>query len=133
MREGQQRSPPRGAPATGGGITPRPKRVRTGASRATLGRRRRRRPMVQTISDGQTALLERIARGEPLAKSLHGVIELIEGHADGLLCSVLLVDCKRGTVHPIAAPSLPADYTSSLEGAAIGPKAGSCGTAAFRG
>jgi len=31
-----------------------------------------------------------------------------------------------------AAPSLPATYTKAIDGAAIGPQAGSCGTAAFR-
>src|SRR5439155_10179174 len=31
-----------------------------------------------------------------------------------------------------AAPSLPADYLKAINGSAIGPRAGSCGTAAFR-
>src|SRR5688572_18449127 len=86
-----------------------------------------------SVSVGQTALLERIARGEPLADALHGVVDLIEQHAAGLLCSVLLIDRERGTVHPIAAPNLPGEYTKAIDGAPIGPRAGSCGTAAFRG
>ena len=56
--------------------------------------------------------------------------KLVEGQASGVLASILLVDdncLRRG-----GAPSLPKAYTDAIDGAAIGPAAGSCGTAAYR-
>jgi signal transduction histidine kinase/CheY-like chemotaxis protein len=76
-------------------------------------------------------LLERIAQGAPLDAVLHELVALVEREVHGMLGSVLLVDNERGTVHPIAGPSLPASYTQALEGEKIGPAAGSCGTAAY--
>jgi signal transduction histidine kinase len=76
-------------------------------------------------------LLERIAQGTPLDELLDELVRLAERQLRGMLGSVLLVDGEHGTVHPIAAPSLPASYTAALEGAKIGPRAGSCGTAAY--
>jgi len=76
-------------------------------------------------------LLERIAQGAPLAELLHELVVLVEGQVQGMLGSILLVDSEHGTVHPIAGPSLSASYTEALEGAKIGPCAGSCGTAAY--
>jgi PAS domain S-box-containing protein len=84
------------------------------------------------FDSGQRALLERIAGGAPLPDLLHELVQLLEAQAEGMLCSVLLVDERLGTVHPIAAPSLPREYTQALEGAPIGPEEGSCGAAAFR-
>jgi PAS domain S-box-containing protein len=76
-------------------------------------------------------LLERIAYGAPLDQLLGELVRLVEQQAAPMACSILLVDSDNGTVHPIAAPSLPAAYTQALEGEKIGPEAGSCGTAAF--
>jgi PAS domain S-box-containing protein len=82
---------------------------------------------------GRLALLERIAKGAPLADLLDGVVRLIEAQGNDMLCSILLVDQPQGVVHPMAAPSLPAEYTRALDGLAIGPEEGSCGAAAARG
>jgi PAS domain S-box-containing protein len=49
-----------------------------------------------------------------------------------MLASVLTLEADGEHVRHAAAPSLPESFTSALDGAAIGPKAGSCGTAAFR-
>src|SRR3546814_4405461 len=48
-----------------------------------------------------------------------------------VLASVLFVENGRFVRHG-AAPSLPAAYTKAVDGAPIGPNAGSCGTAAWR-
>jgi signal transduction histidine kinase len=50
-----------------------------------------------------------------------------------MLCSVLLLDDDGVTVRHGAAPSLPQEYVQAVNGATIGPRAGSCGTAMFRG
>ena len=39
----------------------------------------------------------------------------------------------RRTVHPLGGPSLPEDYSRALDGVAIGPDIGSCGSAAYYG
>ena len=45
--------------------------------------------------------------------------------------SILLFDEKNSCLRSGAAPSLPKEYTSKIDGLKIGPKVGSCGTAAF--
>jgi signal transduction histidine kinase len=45
---------------------------------------------------------------------------------------VLLVTPER-TMQTLAGPNLPPEYSAAIDGAPIGPKAGSCGTAAYRG
>jgi C4-dicarboxylate-specific signal transduction histidine kinase len=50
-----------------------------------------------------------------------------------MLCSVVLLDEDGVHLRRGAAPSLPEAYTAAIEGAPIGPRAGSCGTAMFLG
>jgi diguanylate cyclase (GGDEF)-like protein len=67
---------------------------------------------------------------------LHAVLGLlcrrIEELTEGATCSILSIDADR-LIRPLAAPSLPDDFSSSVDGQPIGPCAGSCGTAAWRG
>jgi len=79
----------------------------------------------------QNKVLERIAKGEDLATTLEALCLLVEARFPGVLCSVLRVE--NAVLHPLAAPSLPAHYSAALDNIAIGPLAGSCGTAAFYG
>ena len=46
--------------------------------------------------------------------------------------SLLHVDAD-GLIHPLGGPSLPDDYSRALDGVAIGPDIGSCGSAAYYG
>src|SRR5207247_214322 len=82
---------------------------------------------------GQTHVLERIARGAPLPEGLDAIVTLIESAAPGMLCSILLLDREGRRLRHGAAPTLPATYNAAVDGLEIGPRAGSCGTAAFRG
>ncbi|MFX1680780.1 EAL domain-containing protein [Mitsuaria sp. CC2] len=79
----------------------------------------------------QRDVLEAVALGRPLAAVMDLLCRAVEALAPEVICSVLTVD-KDGRVHPLAAPSLPASFSGALEGFQIGPKAGSCGTAAWR-
>ncbi|HEX4509037.1 MAG TPA: GAF domain-containing protein, partial [Burkholderiaceae bacterium] len=89
----------------------------------------------------QREVLEAVALGRPLAETLTLLCLRVEGLAaeaagadpaqPPLACTVLLVR-PDGTVDPVAGPSLPPAYVQALRGAPIGPKAGSCGTAAWR-
>ncbi len=83
------------------------------------------------LRTGQGRLLEMVARGAPLAETLDSLMLLIESQSDGVLCSVLLLDEDGIHIHPASGPSLPAAYMAALDGLAIGPCAGSCGTSMF--
>ena len=74
--------------------------------------------------------LELIMGPEPLSAVLGRLVVGIERQTPGALCSVLMVDEER-RLRNGASPSLPADYTNAIDGLAIGPRRGSCGTAAF--
>jgi len=80
----------------------------------------------------QIHILERIAVGAPLKEVLERIVLLIEQQGDGL-GSILLLDREQGRVVHGAAPNLPGEFSRAIEGAHIGPQAGSCGTAAYRG
>jgi two-component system cell cycle sensor histidine kinase PleC len=82
------------------------------------------------LLERQTEVLEMIARAAPLDEVLTGILASLEQLMPGARCSVLLLDRERGTLHHGAAPSLPATYVGAIDGMAIGPAAGSCGTAA---
>ena len=70
--------------------------------------------------------------GEPLAKTLNLLLSGIEAQYPEMLCSVLLLDADGVHVRHAAAPRLPVSFTEAIDGASIGPRAGSCGTAAYR-
>jgi diguanylate cyclase (GGDEF)-like protein len=78
----------------------------------------------------QNTILEMIARGETLANTAARMCLEAERLAPGVICSILTVD-RAGLIHPLAAPSLPASYSAALDGFAVGPNVGSCGTAAY--
>jgi len=79
----------------------------------------------------QHQVLEAMVREVPLGELMALVCREVEHIAPQVVASIQQVD-EHGKLHPLAAPSLPAAYSQALEGAAIGPFAGSCGTAAFR-
>jgi PAS domain S-box-containing protein len=77
-------------------------------------------------------VLERIAQGAPLEETLDSLLRVIEAQCPGMLCSIVLLDPDGIHVRHGAAPSLPDSFVRSLDGESIGPRAGSCGTAAWR-
>jgi len=91
------------------------------------------RKRAEALQAGEKRLLEMIATGVPLRKILNELCLIIEEQMSGRLASVLLLD--PGDVHlkVVAAPNLPNEWTQQMEKIPIGPCAGSCGTAAYRG
>jgi diguanylate cyclase (GGDEF)-like protein/PAS domain S-box-containing protein len=81
----------------------------------------------------QARILEMIATGARLPRTLTEICRLVESHAPDERCSVLLVN-RAGTalVHG-AAHSLPAEFVRAVNNTPIGPNNGSCGAAAARG
>jgi PAS domain S-box-containing protein len=85
------------------------------------------------IQEAEQSVLEMIAAGAPLPELLDRLVLHIEELAPPAIASILLLDAEGKHVLHGAAPGLPAQYNDAIHGAAIGPRAGSCGTAAYRG
>ena len=81
---------------------------------------------------GQGMVLEMIATGAPVDEVLVSLIRVIEAQSDGLIGSILLLGDDSQHVAKSIGPELPDAYAKALEGVAIGPQAGSCGTAMYR-
>ncbi|PZM17221.1 EAL domain-containing protein [Rhizobium tubonense] len=81
----------------------------------------------------QAEILEMIAKNEPLEAILEALVLLVEEELSGISGSILLLDPDGLHLFRGAAPNLPAAYNKLIDGVAIGPKVGSCGTAAWRG
>jgi signal transduction histidine kinase/DNA-binding LytR/AlgR family response regulator len=74
-------------------------------------------------------LLEMIATGSPLEQVLEGVARFAESQIEGATASIRLLSDDGPRPRHGAAPSLPETGTDCIDGIAIGPQAGSCGTA----
>ena len=77
-------------------------------------------------------IIELIAASAALDDTLARIAIVVERLAAPALCSILLLDADGAHVRHGAAPSLPPSYTKPLDGLAIGPVTGSCGTAMYR-
>lgn len=84
------------------------------------------------LRDEQAAVLEMIALNLPLEAVLNRLVMLMETQLDGVLGSILLLDESGQYLRHGAAPTLPVAYSQAIDGIAIGPNVGSCGTAAYR-
>src|SRR5579859_3076242 len=86
----------------------------------------------EALVEGQGRVLEMITRGMPLADILVMIARWVEAQSEsGLIASLHLLDGERRRLLRGAAPSLPDAYNDAIHGLAIGPRAGSCGTAAY--
>ncbi|MCE4060001.1 EAL domain-containing protein [Pandoraea sputorum] len=78
----------------------------------------------------QHKALAAMVRDAPLVEVLTLVCRELEQIAPEVMASVVRVDAE-GKLRPQAGPSLPAQYHQTIDGIAIGPNVGTCGTAAF--
>jgi len=90
------------------------------------------RAEAERFRSGQSAILEMIATDMSLSDVLDQIVELIDGQLEEGAVSILLLDEATGTLKHGAERNLQPDYCRAIDGAKIGDKAGSCGTAAFR-
>jgi PAS domain S-box-containing protein len=86
----------------------------------------------QALLIGEKRILEMVAKGDSLETVLEALCLFVEDQSSGVLSSILLLDPNGSCLRHGAAPSLPKSYTEAIDGAAIGPRVGSCGTAAYR-
>ncbi len=75
--------------------------------------------------------LKMILIGAPLNDVLRSVALLIEGHTEGAVCSIFLLDEDGQHLRYAAAPQMPDEYRVATDGVCIGPHVGSCGAAAY--
>jgi PAS domain S-box-containing protein len=87
----------------------------------------------EALFDGEKRLLEMIATGVALNEILSALCTIIEDYRGGALASVLLLRPDGLHLDSVAGPSLAKSWIEQMEKLPIGPCAGSCGTAAYRG
>jgi PAS domain S-box-containing protein len=91
------------------------------------------RKRAEALLAGEKQLLEMIAKGEPLPRTLEALCRLMEQESSNSVCSILWVDEDGKRLRHGVAPNLPASYTSVIDGWPLGPDEGPCAVAAFRG
>lgn len=89
------------------------------------------RTRAERLQAGERRALEMLAAGVPLGHILTVICRYIEELAPPTLASILVLDESGTRLRHGAAPSLPESYVHAVDGSAIGPRAGSCGTAAY--
>ncbi len=89
------------------------------------------RKRAAALQDGDATVMRMVATDQPLTDTLDALALTIEAQVDGALCSVLLLDADGVHLRHSAAPHLPEAYCRAIDGVAIGPDVGSCGSAAF--
>ena len=95
-----------------------------------------------TVHEGQHVVLARAVETAPEVEgpadaddeatvigTLHTIARIVEEENPGFKCSILLV--ADGRFVRGAGPSLPEEYNAAIDGFAIGPTVGSCGTAIY--
>jgi PAS domain S-box-containing protein len=87
----------------------------------------------EALLRGEKKLLEMIATGVALKEILNALCLIIEEQQSGTLASVLLLNPDGVHLDSVAGPSLPEEWMEQMANLPIGPCAGSCGTAAYRG
>jgi diguanylate cyclase (GGDEF)-like protein/PAS domain S-box-containing protein len=80
----------------------------------------------------QQLIMGALADELPITEISDKLCRQVETIAPDVIASVLHID-SDGLIHPLGGPSLPEEYSRALEGVAIGPDIGSCGSAAYYG
>lgn len=90
------------------------------------------RKRTELLLAAESRVMSKIALNEPLHHILETIVLNIEASVDGSICSILLLNDEGTKVKHGAAPHLPLEYITAIDGLAIGEGQGSCGTAAYR-
>jgi PAS domain S-box-containing protein len=80
-------------------------------------------------AEGQA--LQMIAAGAPLIDILTKLCETVDNYSPDLMTTVMLLDPDGAQLQPVAGPRVPRGWIDAISPLKIGPRAGSCGTAAF--
>ncbi len=82
---------------------------------------------------GHAEVLHTLAAGADLHDVLERIVRLMESQKPQMIGSILLLDNDGVHMRDGAGANLPVAYRQAINGAAIGPAVGSCGTAMYRG
>lgn len=91
------------------------------------------RKLNELLLEALNRVLEMVALGATLSDVLDALAKSVEKVVDGAIATVLLLDESGQRVRHGAAPGLSDSFAQAIDGQAIGPAAGSCGTAMYRG
>jgi PAS domain S-box-containing protein len=89
------------------------------------------RTRAESLLAAEKRSLEMIASGASLTAILEDLCDAIDDQSPGVISTVLLIDADGKRLWPAAGPKAPRGWSQGIAGGAIGPRAGSCGTAAF--
>ena len=104
-------------------------------SRRRLKQSRMEREALETSSSllgVDSQIVDLMDRGAPLKAVLDILTAAIERLAPECLCTVLLLDEERQQLRQGSGGGLPEEYMRAIDGLAIGPEVGACGSAAYR-
>ncbi len=89
------------------------------------------RRLMDARSAAEREVLESMVAGAPLTDTISQLAKSYEKLFHDMRLSVLLLDADGRRLRHLAAPRLPLEFCKAIDGVAIGPSVGSCGTAAF--
>ena len=84
------------------------------------------------VLEHELRLADLMARGAPIQQVLDTLTRSIEELAPECACTILLLDTDRHHLLAGSGGSLPPEYMAAVNGLAIGPDIGACGSAAFK-
>ncbi|WP_121317244.1 EAL domain-containing protein [Paraburkholderia sp. RAU2J] len=88
--------------------------------------------LAEEVLASERSVLRLITRNTPLPELLDEVCRRAQALlGEGASCSILLLDPDGVHARVGGAPSLPPQFSAKIDGVAIGPRAGSCGTAMY--
>src|SRR3981081_872914 len=90
------------------------------------------RKRAEALRDGESRILEMIARDAALEEILEKLVLVVEAQFAGLLSSVLLLDEDGQHARHGAPPGLPEPYSKAHDGPCTAPQAGACGSRMYR-
>jgi PAS domain S-box-containing protein len=90
------------------------------------------RKWAEAVLAAEKKILELITGNNSVATILEALCQLVEEMFSGSLCAILFLDADGERLGKGIAPSFPPDFMTAVDGVNIGPRVGSCGTAAYR-
>jgi PAS domain S-box-containing protein len=90
------------------------------------------RKWAEAVLGAEKKILELITGNNSLGTILEALCRLVEEMFGGSLCAILFLDADGERLRKGIAPSFPPGFMAAVDGVHIGPRAGSCGTAAYR-
>src|SRR6202163_1090582 len=90
------------------------------------------RKWAEAVLVAEKKILELISGSNSLATILEALCRLVEEMFSGSLCTILFLDAHGERLRKGIAPGFPPDFMTAVDGVYIGPRVGSCGTAAYR-